>query len=220
VTSDPAPGTSGFPLPPSQPTPSQPAPTQPYGRPAYGPPSYGASPYGQPPYGQGGYGGYGGYPPPYAQQPRYVQPGMLAAQADRERTIDVLKAAYSEGRLNKDEFDNRCARAMNARTYADLAGVVADLPSGPGGMQVMPFHGYYPMVSPAAKTNGVAVASMVFGIIPFFGGIPAVILGHVARSQIKQTGERGDGMAVAGLVLGYLWISFWVLLLIVGLAHG
>jgi hypothetical protein len=144
---------------------------------------------------------------------------MRAAQSDRDRTIDVLKAAYGEGRLTKDEFDIRCARAINAKTYADLTAVVADLPSGPG-MSVVPYHGYYPVLPPAAKTNGAAVASMIFGIIPFFGGIPAVILGHVARSQIRQSGERGDGMAVAGLVLGYLWISFWALILIVGLSHG
>jgi hypothetical protein len=33
----------------------------------------------------------------------------------------------------------------------------------------------------------------------------------MARTQIKSTGERGDGFAVAGLVLGYLWIGLWVL---------
>jgi hypothetical protein len=42
----------------------------------------------------------------------------------------------------------------------------------------------------------------------------------VARGQIKKTGERGDGMAIAGLVLGYLWISLWVLLILVSVAHG
>jgi hypothetical protein len=141
---------------------------------------------------------------------------MRAAQADRERTIDVLKAAYGEGRLTKDEFDLRCTRVMNAKTYADLAVVVADLPAGPG--MPMPYHGYYP--SPAVRTNGAAVAALVFGIIPFFGGVPAIVLGHVARAQIRRTGERGDGVAVAGLVLGYLWLAFWALILIVGVSHG
>ena len=133
----------------------------------------------------------------------------------------MLKAAYGEGRLTKDEFESRCARAMHARTYADLAAVVAGLPSGPG-LAMVPYYGYYPVQSPPARTNGVAVASMIFGIIPFFGGIPAVILGHMARSQIKRTGDRGDGMAVAGLVLGYLWVALFVLGILMGVAssHG
>ena len=35
-------------------------------------------------------------------------------------------------------------------------------------------------------------------------GIPAIVLGHIARRQIRQTGEAGDGMALAGLILGYV----------------
>jgi hypothetical protein len=42
--------------------------------------------------------------------------------------------------------------------------------------------------------------------------IPAVILGHVARGQIRRTGERGHGMATTGLVLGWLGIAFFVLM--------
>lgn len=62
------------------------------------------------------------------------------------------------------------------------------------------------------STNGLAVASLVFGIIswfmcPLIGGIIAVICGHVAHSQVKRTGESGSGLATAGLVLGYLNIA-------------
>jgi Domain of unknown function (DUF4190)/Domain of unknown function (DUF1707) len=197
VTSDPGPGSNGFPLPPS-----------------YGPPSYGSGQYGPPvPYGQPP--GYGAYP--YGQ-PRYVHPGMLAAAADRERTIDVLKAAFGEGRLSKDEFDLRSGRVLAARTYSDLAAIVADLPSGPAG-PVMPYPlGYYPPMAPAAPTNGLAIGSMVCGIAEIFtlglAAVPAVILGHLARGQIKQTGERGDGMAIAGLILGYLGIAGWLFVIL------
>jgi Domain of unknown function (DUF4190)/Domain of unknown function (DUF1707) len=212
VTSDPGPGSDGFPLPPST---SQP------GLPAYGPPTYGTTPYGQGPYGQ--QPGYG--PSPYGAQPsRYVQPGMLCAQADRERTMDVLKSAFTEGRLSKNEFDERSALVLSARTYADLTALVADLPTGPGGPGApglpVPYPpGYYPPVL-AARTNGFAIGALVCGIVPFFGGIPAVILGHVARGQIKRTGERGDGVAIAGLILGYLWVSLWVLIILIGIAHS
>ena len=202
MTAEPGPGSNGFPLPPS------------YGPPAYGPPA----PYVGPPPVPVGYG-----PPyPYAQQPPYAQqrplqqPSMLAGSADRERTLDVLKAAYGEGRLTKEEFDSRSARVLAARTYADLAAIVADLPSGPG--PVAQYQGFYPQVVSAAPTNGLAVGAMICGILEIFLGftaVPAVILGHAARAQIKRTGERGDGMAVAGLVLGYLGILGWLFLILV-----
>jgi len=49
-----------------------------------------------------------------------------------------------------------------------------------------------------------------------------VILGHLARAQIRRTGEAGDGMAVAGLVLGYLGIAILVayLVFVVGLLNS
>jgi hypothetical protein len=145
---------------------------------------------------------------------------MRAASADRDRTIDVLTAAYGEGRLTKEEFDTRCARVLSAKTYADLGAVVADLPAGPFSA-VAPYHaGHYPV--PQAPTSGVAVASLICGIAEFFtlgiAAVPAVILGHVARANIKRTGERGDGLAIAGLVLGYLGIACWALFLVVLLA--
>jgi hypothetical protein len=201
VTSEPGPGSNGFPLPP-----------------AYGPPSYGpVSPYGPGPYGPPA--SYGPYP--YGQV-RPVQLGMLAA-ADRERTIDVLKAAFGEGRLNKEEFDSRSARVMAARTYADLNAIVADLPAGPGGL--MPYQaGSYQPVGPVPPTNGLAIGSMVCGfagIVTFgFAAIPAVILGHIARSQIKQTGEPGDGMAVTGLVLGYMGILGLLFMILIIAGHS
>jgi hypothetical protein len=190
----------------------------PYDPPAYGPPSYGqvppfgqVPPYGPAPYGQGAYG-----PPPYGQ-PAPVHPGMLAATADRERTMDVLKAAFGEGRITKDEFDLRAARTMSARTYAQLGAVVADLPSGPS-FGVMPYQGgYYPAA--VTPTSGLAIGALICGIAEIFtlgfAAVPAVILGHLARQQIRRTGERGDGMAVAGLVLGYLGIGIWTLIIIV-----
>jgi hypothetical protein len=199
----------------------QPAFGQPvYGPPAYGPPSYGpVPPYGPMAHGQAPYAPYGA---PYGQAPYGQQaphPGMLTATADRERTMDVLKAAYGEGRITKEEFDLRAGRTMSARTYAQLAAVVADLPAGPH-LGVMPYQpGYYPAVS--TPTSGLAIGALVCGIAEIFtlgfAAIPAVILGHCARASIKRTGERGDGMAVTGLVLGYLGIGLWALI-IIGLA--
>ena len=54
--------------------------------------------------------------------------GLRASRADRERVIDVLKAAFVEDRLTRDEFDERVGRVLASRTYRELAAVTADLP--------------------------------------------------------------------------------------------
>jgi hypothetical protein len=159
---------------------------------------------------------------------------MRAAHTDRERTIDVLKAAYAEGRLSAAEYGERFEVAHSAQTYGQLAQLVADLPVGPGlppPVAAMPM----PMQVPAtfmappvrpAPSNSMAVASLVMGLlcVPTMGvfGLPAVITGHVARSQISRTKESGEGMATAGLVLGYLSVAGWAMmfLLTVLLAAG
>ena len=67
------------------------------------------------------------------------------------------------------------------------------------------------------KTSNLAITSLVSGILgwtllPFLGAIVAVITGHMARSEIrKSNGELdGDGLAVAGLVLGWLSLALVV----------
>ncbi|WP_255183315.1 MULTISPECIES: DUF4190 domain-containing protein [unclassified Rhodococcus (in: high G+C Gram-positive bacteria)] len=62
------------------------------------------------------------------------------------------------------------------------------------------------------STNTFAVLALVFGII---GGLLGVVFGHIALSQIKRTGEGGHGLAVAGLALGYIYVVFWFLLIVV-----
>ena len=63
--------------------------------------------------------------------------------------------------------------------------------------------------APSSSTSGLAVASLVLGILswvvcPLVGGIAAVITGHLARGSIRRTQRGGDGMALAGLILGYV----------------
>jgi hypothetical protein len=155
----------------------------------------------------------GGYP---AQQAAYQIRGhasMRAASADRERAVDVLKAGFAEGRLTQDEYNDRMGRAYAARTYGELAALTADLPAGAA--PAWPVPAYVP--PPATGTNSLAIASMVLGVAEFFTAgltaIPAVICGHIARRQMKQTAERGDGLATSGLVLGYMAIIFWAVLI-------
>ena len=70
----------------------------------------------------------------------------------------------------------------------------------------------------ARPTSSLAVVSLVFGILgwsllPTIGALVAVITGHRARAEIRrsQGALEGDGMAVAGLVLGWLHLVLLVL---------
>jgi Domain of unknown function (DUF1707) len=54
---------------------------------------------------------------------------LRAAQADREQAVTVLKAAYAQGRLTKDELEARVGQAFESRTYAELAALTADIPA-------------------------------------------------------------------------------------------
>ena len=56
---------------------------------------------------------------------------MRASQTDREQVIDRLKAAFVQGRLTKDELDQRAGQAFASKTYAELAALYADLPTEP-----------------------------------------------------------------------------------------
>ena len=71
-------------------------------------------------------------------------------------------------------------------------------------------------------SSGLAIASLVCGICGLFvfgplTGIPAVITGHIALSKIKKSGGiiHGRGMAIAGLILGYISIVLTLLLIII-----
>jgi hypothetical protein len=64
-----------------------------------------------------------------------VRSRLRASHADREQAIGVLKVAFMEGRLTEDEFDARLGQVYASRTYAELAEVTADIPTGLTGIQ-------------------------------------------------------------------------------------
>lgn len=159
-------------------------------------------------------------------------PMMRASDTDRERAADVLKAGFAEGRLTKEEYDQRLHRVHHAATYADLQPLIVDLPQGPVPMtsfQPAPlptpqtFRPQPPMPQywsspPVAATNSSAIGAVVCAVLtPMTWGlasVPAVVLGHKARAEIRNSHERGDGMALSGLVIGYLAMGFWALVLL------
>ena len=68
------------------------------------------------------------------------------------------------------------------------------------------------------STSVSAIMSLIFGILswtglPFFGAVVAIVCGHVARGEIRRAPPgaiQGDGLALAGLILGYLHLVLFV----------
>ncbi|MFT3668029.1 MAG: DUF4190 domain-containing protein [Pseudoxanthomonas sp.] len=74
----------------------------------------------------------------------------------------------------------------------------------------------------ARTTSSLAIASLVSGILgwtllPFIGTLVAIITGHMARGEIRRSGGTldGDGMAIGGLILGWLSALLWIVGIVV-----
>lgn len=84
--------------------------------------------------------------------------------------------------------------------------------------------GYAAPAAPATSTA--AIVSLVFGILgvvfalPLIGPVVAIVAGHMARNEIRRSEGRltGDGLAVAGLIMGYLMLILSALAACVGIA--
>jgi hypothetical protein len=89
---------------------------------------------------------------------RYVH--MRASTADLERSVEVLKTSFAEGRLTKQELDQRLGLALVARFFADLMALTEDLPVGTFGR--LPAH---PVTPPFRRTGRpvVTTAALVLG---------------------------------------------------------
>ncbi len=146
------------------------------------------------------------------------QGGMRASDADRERAAEVLRAGFAEGRLDKDEYDGLLGQVYTAKTCAELATLTSMLPGGGSMLHRAPASPPARYATPTDHTNGLAVASLVCGIVQFFVPLPASILaivfGHIARGQIRRTGEKGAGLALAGLALGWAQIVIGIIVLV------
>jgi hypothetical protein len=105
-------------------------------------------------------------------------------------------------------------------TALAYAGPPAGYPPG----YLLPGYGPYPVMVPTYRpTNGLAIAALVcslVGIVTCFPPISLVgaIFGHVARGQIRSRGESGDGLALSGIIIG--WIVFGLGLLFAVLYFG
>src|ERR1700729_647607 len=81
---------------------------------------------------------------------------LRVSHEDRDRVAEALRVAAGDGRLSSDELDERLERALTARTYDDLAVLVADLP--PAGNALAPV--------PGAQLPGPLAAVLGGGVAP------------------------------------------------------
>jgi DUF1707 SHOCT-like domain len=140
---------------------------------------------------------------------------LRASHADREQVINVLKAAFVQGRLAKNEFDLRVGQTLGSRTYADLAAVTADLPaatpSPPARPQAEPMRRPGRMIAAATAVYAGAWASgsvlmphvgdsralglLIYGVISFgsVGYLLAwfvAVVNMIALWRVKRSGGR------------------------------
>jgi hypothetical protein len=133
---------------------------------------------------------------------------LRTSRADREQAVDVLKAAFVQGRLAKDEFDSRVGQVFASRTYADLDALIADIPDGVTSAQPPAERDREPGRVLSFKTAacvgavgaGPSMASAVV-VLAQSSGVPAV-------AGVLFVGLTG--LFVAGLLAALLILGSWI----------
>jgi hypothetical protein len=92
--------------------------------------------------------------------------------------------------------------------YSDSQYQQAPYSQGPyDGQQQYPY-------APTAPTNVLAIVALVSA---FFIPVAGIVCGHLALGQIKRTGENGRGLALAGLIIGYVLTALIVLMIVLAI---
>jgi hypothetical protein len=132
-------------------------------------------------------------------------PDLRASDADREATVERLRVASTEGRLDHEELEERLTLAYRARYCKELARLTADITPP----QARPYRSRaYVAPVQERRTNSMAIASLVLSLCWFLfvlGPILAILAGHRALAQIRRSPgtQKGRGLAAAGLMIGY-----------------
>jgi uncharacterized protein DUF1707 len=118
----------------------------------------------------------------------------------RERVIDLLKAAFVQGRLTRDELDARVGQALESQTGAELAAVTADLPAGLIG--ALPRHP--PVRAPRRVSMNTAVTGGAGVVVAANMGMMAAI---VARSPLAVILVALFTVVAAGASIGAMMVA-------------
>lgn len=135
---------------------------------------------------------------PTSQNP-YPQPDPYATQQDPYVPPDPYAAPASGTPSSGQPYAPQYGAQPGPQQYAGQPP-----PYGAPQFGAQPYGPGYPATR---GTNGLAIASMVCslaGLVTCISAPIGIVLGHVAKKQIAQTGEEGDGLATAGLVVGYI----------------
>jgi hypothetical protein len=133
---------------------------------------------------------------------------LRTSRAEREQAIDVLKAAFVQGRLTKGEFDSRVGQVLASRTYADLQALTADIPDGVTSAQ--------PPAEPArepgrALSFKTAARAGALGAVPSMASTAVVLVHASAVPAVAGVLLVGvTGLVVAGLLAALLILLSWV----------
>ena len=105
---------------------------------------------------------------------------MLASDADREQVVEVLTAAFVQGRLTIDELRLRVGQALASRTYAELAPMIADIPAPPlkappAPRPVRPAEAT-PPPQPVGRMPAGAKAAVWAAFLTYYGGFLIIFL--------------------------------------------
>jgi hypothetical protein len=133
---------------------------------------------------------------------------LRTSHADREQAIGVLKAAFVQGRLTKDEFDLRVGRVLASRTYADLDALTAGIPGGVTSARPPAGHAREPGRVLSFKT---AAGAGAVGAGPSMASAAVVLVqssGVPAVAGVLLVGLTG--LSVAGLLAALLMLLSWV----------
>ena len=150
---------------------------------------------------------------PELSQSSYVPPAEVKAPTLDDASVEEIpKPSYAP------------PVEVKALTYDDS--FVDEAPQSPYSPPVEGVEGASYTPGPSLPvTNGLAIASMICGILSLvffcfcgglFLGIPAVICGHLSLNQLNALGnsQQGRGMAIAGLICGYLGIAIFIIMML------
>ena len=150
------------------------------------------------------------YPPEQWTGPPNTHPPGQRGGNRRRRRKRAAGTNLAE-RITRTDPELRTAAGLRPEPVARLGSAgptrLRDPPSGatPYGQPVY-------VAAGGSSTNGLAIASFVCSILGFFfiTFIVAIVLGFVARAQIRRSAgqQKGDGLAIAGIIIGFAWVAF------------
>jgi len=136
--------------------------------------------------------------------------GPVAARGSDPAAMRNLAALPTgQGRTAEAESWNRYADAIAVRPAAYRQ------PAGYHAHPTRPPHAYPPAHGGKPPVNSLAIYAVSMGAVGLITcglpSIPAIVAGHIAWVRVRRSGERGLGLAVTGIALGWIMVAFWAL---------